>query len=260
MTMMQNITIGAELDIDKVNVTYKSRRGDVNALSDLSFRVRRGEFVSVLGPSGCGKSTLLRLASGLMQPTSGELRLNGDAIMSPRPDVGIVFQKPTLLPWKSVLNNVLVPIRALKKSNKDYTQTAMDLLRLVGLQDFPNHFPNELSGGMQQRVAIARGFIHDPNLLLMDEPFAALDAMTRESMMLELQKIWMSKRKSVLFITHSIPEAVFLSDRIIVMSSRPGRVMHEIEVNIPRPRNIEDMGSAAFTELASKLRRLFIGL
>jgi len=258
--MMQNITIGAELDIDKVNVTYKSRRGDVNALSDLSFRVRRGEFVSVLGPSGCGKSTLLRLASGLMQPTSGELRLNGDAIMSPRPDVGIVFQKPTLLPWKSVLSNVLVPIRALKRSDRDYMQTAMDLLRLVGLQDFPNHFPNELSGGMQQRVAIARGFIHDPNLLLMDEPFAALDAMTRESMMLELQKIWMSKQKSVLFITHSIPEAVFLSDRIIVMSNRPGRVMHEIDVNIPRPRNIEDMGSSAFTELAGKLRRLFIGL
>ena len=241
-------------------VTYRSTRGPVPALEGLDATLGQGEFLSVLGPSGCGKSTLLKVVSGLLKPSAGSIRLAGTEITGPRPDVGIVFQQPTLLPWQTVLDNVLLPIRTLGMDLKAGRDKAMALLKLVGLEKFASHYPNELSGGMQQRVGIARGIIHDPQLLLMDEPFAALDAITREHMMIELQRIWMATGKSVVFITHSIPEAVFLSDRIVVLTSRPGRSVKEVLVDLPRPRTVATMGAPRFTELANELRALFESL
>ncbi len=242
---------------DRLNVTYRARRGTVTALQDLSLAIPQSSFLSVLGPSGCGKSTLLKLAAGLMRPTSGEIRLNGTPIRGPRRDVGVVFQQPTLLPWRSVLENTLLPIRNLKMDLQAGTESAKELLELVGLSGFSKHYPNELSGGMQQRVAIARALVHAPAVLLMDEPFAALDAMTRETMMDELQRIWMSTSSSVLFITHSIPEAVFLSDRIVVLSDRPGRVVRSLEIELPRPRTIETLADPDFVEICNQLRAMF---
>jgi NitT/TauT family transport system ATP-binding protein len=245
------------LDIAGIDLVYATSRGPVEALKDLSFQVREGEFVSVLGPSGCGKSTLLKLASGLLTPTSGSIDLAGTRVTGPRREVGIVFQQPTLLPWKTVLDNVLVPIRAMGLNVKASKERARELLTMVKLDRFTNHYPHELSGGMQQRVGIARGLIHDPTLLLMDEPFAALDAMTRETMMAELQRIWSSTHKSVLFITHSIPEAVFLSDRVVVLSPRPGRVMKIMDIDLPRPRTMDTMASPRFVQMANELRQCF---
>lgn len=245
------------LSIRNLDLIYGSTRGPVTAVKDFSLNVRRGEFVSILGPSGCGKSTLLKVVSGLLSPTAGLVSLNGRDVTGPRADTGVVFQQPTLLPWKSVLENVLVPIRALRRPVGEYRNRAVDLLKLVGLGDFLNHYPHELSGGMQQRVGIARGLIHDPMLLLMDEPFAALDAMSREFMMLELQRIWMSTKKSVIFITHSIPEAVFLSDRVVTMSARPGRVIDEHEIKLARPREARTMGSTEFGAYCNHFRNLF---
>ena len=245
------------LVIDDVRLVYDTSRGPLTALDGLNFGLGKREFVSVLGPSGCGKSTLLKLVTGLLKPTQGTIGLAGVAVIGPRPDVGIVFQQPTLLPWRNVLNNVLVPIRARGGDVTHYRKKASDLLDLVGLGDFKSHYPHELSGGMQQRVGIARGLVHDPELLLMDEPFAALDAMTRETMMDELQRIWMSTPKSVLFITHSIPEAVYLSDRILVMGSRPGKIIETLDVDLPRPRSLDTMAQPRFNALATYLRNLF---
>lgn len=245
------------LDIDGLTVTYASSRGPVTAVNNLSTKVHAGEFVSVLGPSGCGKSTLLGVVSGLLRPTAGQAKLEGSAITGPRADVGVVFQRPTLLPWLTVLENVLVPVRTMRLPVKQYTERAEALIEMVGLTRFRNHYPNELSGGMQQRVGIVRALVHDPKLLLMDEPFAALDAMTREKMSLELQRIWTEAKKTVLFITHSIPEAVFLSDRIVVMSSSPGRIVEDIACDIARPRTLDTLEQPGFTAACNRLRRLF---
>ena len=250
----------AHLKVAGVDLIYETSRGPLKALEALTFQVQAGEFVCVVGPSGCGKSSLLKLVSGLLPPSAGELLLGGQPVRKPRPDVGIVFQQATLLPWKTVYDNVMVPVRALGRRPQDYRDKAEELLRLVGLADFRSHYPRELSGGMQQRVAVARGLVHDPAVLLMDEPFAALDAMTRESMMAELQRIWMSTGKSVLFITHSIPEAVFLADRIIVMSPRPGRVLEEIVVDIPRPRTVKTLGEPRFVSIGNHLRQMFFDM
>jgi NitT/TauT family transport system ATP-binding protein len=245
------------LTADNVSVVYRSSKGPITAVDNLSLQLGAGEFVSVLGPSGCGKSTLVKVFSGLLTPSSGKALLSGTPIDKPRGDVGIVFQQPTLLPWKTVLDNVLVPIRALRKDTEAGTARALELLRLVGLEKFASNYPSELSGGMQQRVGIARGLVHDPALLLMDEPFSALDTMTRDRMSIELQRIWMATRKSALFITHSIAEAVFLSDRIVVMSARPGRIIREISVNLPRPRTLATLNDPEFTRLCAELRELF---
>jgi len=250
-------TAKAVFRADDLAVTYRSSRGPVPALSGFSTTLHEGEFLSVLGPSGCGKSTLLKVASGLLKPSAGVAELGGTRIQGPRKDVGIVFQHATLLPWQTVLENVMLPIRTLGMDRQRGLKHARELLRMMGLEKFENHYPHELSGGMQQRVGIARGLVHDPNLLLMDEPFAALDAMTRESMMVELQRIWMETRKSVLFITHSIPEAVFLSSRIIVLSPRPARIVKEMHVDLPLPRNEQTLGSPRFGELCAELRALF---
>ncbi|SDV48043.1 ABC transporter ATP-binding protein [Chitinasiproducens palmae] len=238
-------------------VTYDSSRGPVKAIDGLDATVADGEFVSILGPSGCGKSTLLKIVSGLLKPSAGTVELGGASITGPRRDIGIVFQQPTLLPWQTVLQNILLPIRTLGLNRTEGRARADALLRLVGLEKFANNYPHELSGGMQQRIGIARGMIHDPGLLLMDEPFAALDAMTREHMMAELQRIWMAAGKSVIFITHSIPEAVFLSDRVLVLSQRPAHLVKDMTIALPRPRTEETMGTREFGEYCTALRALF---
>ncbi|MEN9418091.1 MAG: hypothetical protein RI988_1711 [Pseudomonadota bacterium] len=245
------------LSIDNLTVTYASARGPLTALRDLSLDVANGEFVAVLGPSGCGKSTLLNIASGLLAPSKGRVAIRGEAVSAPRRDVGIVFQQPTLLPWKTVLQNVLVPMQAMGQPVAAHMARARELIRLVRLEGFENHYPHELSGGMQQRVGIARGFMHDPQLLLMDEPFAALDAMTREHMTDELQAMWMQSGKSVLFITHSIPEAVYLADRVVVLSARPGTVVDVVHVPLARPRRLDTLGSPEFNDICSRLRAFF---
>ena len=247
----------AQLVFRDIELVYRSKRGTLQALNDLTLAVKPGEFVCVLGPSGCGKSTLLKIAAGLILPTAGEATLAGTPITRPRADVGVVFQKASLMPWKTVLENILVTPRALKLDIEKSKATALDLLSTVGLEGFAKNYPGELSGGMQQRVGLARGLIHDPNVLLMDEPFAALDAMTRELMTLELQRLWLTTHKSVLFITHSIPEAVFLADRIVVLSERPGHVVKAIEVQLPRPRSIDTMAAPEFVSLCNELREHF---
>ncbi len=245
------------LSVEDLIVTYASSRGPVSAISSLSLAVPEGEFVCVLGPSGCGKSTLLNIVAGLVRPTSGRIALGGLPVAGPRRDIGVVFQQPTLLPWASVLDNVLVPARTLRLPVKAAQESARALIAMVGLERFTDHYPHELSGGMQQRVGIARALVHDPKLLLMDEPFAALDAMTRERMSLELQRIWTEARKTVLFITHSIQEAVFLADRIVVMSASPGRIVEDRRNPIRRPRSVDTMESREFAQECSRLRRLF---
>ena len=247
----------AVLAAQALQLVYQTSRGPVAALQGLEASLQPGEFLSVLGPSGCGKSTLLKLAAGLIAPTAGRLLLEGAPVDGPTGKVGVVFQQPTLLPWATLLENVLVPIRAQGRDLEAGRRRARELLRLVGLGDFENHYPGELSGGMQQRVAIARGLVHEPRILFLDEPFAALDAMTREHMTMELQRIWMATGCSIAFITHSIPEAVFLSDRILVMSARPGRVVREVPVDLPRPRGIETMADPRFNALCTELRQFF---
>ena len=242
---------------EKVSLIYKGSREPIVALKDLSVCVAFGEFVSILGPSGCGKTTLLKLVSGLLRPTAGSITLDGTPVHGPRRDVGVVFQQPTLLPWKTVLDNVLVPSRVLRLNKDESHRKALELLRLAGLEKFAHNYPSELSGGMQQRVGLARGLVHDPRVILMDEPFGALDAMTREYMATELQRIWMATRKSVLFITHSIPEAVFLSDRVIILSARPGKVIDEVAVGLPRPRGLNTMADKIFSDHCNRLRKLF---
>jgi len=243
--------------IRELSKGYPSRDGCVQALEQTSFSVKEGEFIAVVGPSGCGKSTLLKILAGLLPPSKGEAFLRGTPISGPRRDIGVVFQSPVLLPWRSILENVLLPVDVQRLGGNGYRKAALELLNLVGLQDFANRYPWELSGGMQQRVAIARGLIHDPAMLLMDEPFGALDAMTREQMNLELQRIWLERKKTILFITHSIPEAVFLADRVLVMSARPGRILDDVRVDIPRPRRLEGMNLPDFCATVSSIRAQF---
>src|SRR3954452_7820120 len=232
--------------IRDLSKTYGGRADGVTALSGIDCSVADGEFLSIVGPSGCGKSTLLKILAGLLQASGGQALLNGTPIDGPRHDIGVVFQSPVLFPWRSVLGNVLLPVDVQKLGREKMTQNALDLLRLVGLEGFEHRYPWELSGGMQQRVALVRALIHDPGLLLMDEPFGALDAMTREAMNAELQRIWLERRKTVLFITHSIGEAVFLSDRVLVMTPRPGRIMDDLTIGLPRPRTLDMMNTPEF--------------
>ncbi len=237
--------------------TYETRAGDhVLALENINFDVPEGSFVSLVGPSGCGKSTLLKILGGLLSRTSGQVLLGGTPVEGPRQDIGFVFQSPVLLPWWTVLQNTLLPAVLLGLDKERSRQRALSLLELVGLRGFESKYPRELSGGMQQRVSIIRALLHDPAMLLMDEPFGALDAMTRESMNLELQRLWMESRKTILFVTHSIPEAVFLSDWVVVLSPRPGRVARVLEVRMPRPRSLDVMTTVAFGDLTRQIRGL----
>ena len=246
-----------ELVLKDVSVSYKSRRGPVLALEQFDLRVEPSSFVSVLGPSGCGKSTLVKLVSGLLRPTTGSIEFDGRPAGGARDDVGVAFQQAALLPWKTALENVLLPLRLAGQPVGPAMARADALFELIGLSAFRDRYPFELSGGMQQRVAVARSLIRDPSILVMDEPFAALDAMTRENMMIELQRIWQETRPSVLFITHSIQEAVFLSDRVVVMSGRPGRIIEDVLIDLPRPRDPHTLGSARFAELSAQLRDMF---
>jgi NitT/TauT family transport system ATP-binding protein len=251
-------SLPATLQMTDVSVSYPTRAGEIHALQDVALSVGSGEFVSILGPSGCGKSTLLKVAAGLLKPTRGTVSLGGLTVAGPRTDVGVAFQKPLLLPWKTVRDNILLPVRAAQLPVAGYGQRCDHLLEMMGLSEFANNYPRELSGGMQQRAGLARMLIQDPSVLLMDEPFAALDAMTREGLSLELQRIWMTDMKSVLFITHSIAEAVFLSDRVLVMSARPGRVVEALDIDLPRPRTLETMNAPAFVDACSHLRQYFV--
>ena len=246
--------------VERLSQVFHSRDGgSVVALHDVSLSVERNEFVSLVGPSGCGKSTMLRLVAGLIAPTRGELEIDGTRVTEPRRDIGIVFQSPTLLPWATVAENVLFPLQLMRETGSGSRDRAQSLLDLVGLKGFESRYPRELSGGMQQRAAICRALIHDPAILLMDEPFGALDALTREVMSRELLRIWTENPKTIVFVTHSIPEAVFLSDRVIVMSPRPGRIAEVIDVPLERPRTFEMEGRSEFQDCTQRIRRHIFG-
>jgi NitT/TauT family transport system ATP-binding protein len=250
-------TMNETIRIQNVSKTYLSKDAKVQSLRPLSFSINDGEFISVVGPSGCGKSTLLKMIAGLLPPTTGEIFIDGKQIVKPHGSAGIVFQAALLLPWRSILENVMLPIQLKKLPRDIYLKRARDLLKLAGLEGFERHLPWQLSGGMQQRVAICRALVHDPKIMLMDEPFGALDAMTRERMNIELQRIQRETGKTVLLITHSIQEAVFLSDRVLVMTERPGAIAAEYEVPLPRPRTLDMFSDPRFVELTSKIRGHF---
>jgi NitT/TauT family transport system ATP-binding protein len=244
--------------VSNLEKTYATRgRAQVHALAGISVEVGAGEFITIVGQSGCGKTTLLKILAGLLPRSAGSVTLRGRLVDGPSRDIGIVFQDPVLLPWRTVFDNVMLPVEVLGLDRKSSGSRAMDLLGLVGLEGFEDKYPHELSGGMRQRVAIARALVHDPSLLLMDEPFGALDAMTREFMNLELLRIWEESGKTIVFITHSIPEAAFLADRVVVMSARPGRIQEIVDVRLPRPRDLDMMASDEFGVYTRRIRHLF---
>ena len=226
----------------------------LEALREVSIDIAPGQFVSFVGPSGCGKSTLLKLIGGLLEPSSGRINVDGREVTQPRRDIGVMFQTPVLFPWRTVLENVLLPIEVFGLDPRAATGKARDILRLVGLEDRERAYPRELSGGMQQRAALSRVLVIDPPIILMDEPFGALDEFTRERMNLELLRIWQERRQTIVFVTHSIAEAVFLSDRVVVMGTAPGRVLAVRDVPLERPRSIELMKSPQFAATVFELR------
>jgi NitT/TauT family transport system ATP-binding protein len=234
--------------------TYPTRDGPVHAVAETSFTVSSGEFVSLLGPSGCGKSTLLMMLAGLETASAGSLVLAGEALAGPRRDTGVIFQDATLLPWKTALENVLFPVEILKLPRVEYLERAHELLNRVGLKGFEHKKPHELSGGMRQRVAICRALVHDPQVLLMDEPFSALDAITRDQMNVLLAELLERYRKTVIFVTHSVREAVYLSDRVLVMGGRPSSIILDMPVTFERPRRFEIEETQAFVEACRTLR------
>lgn len=245
------------IELKNVAKTYQTDDGPVESLKPLTFNIHEGEFVSVVGPSGCGKSTLLKLVAGLLPITSGDLALSGKRIDGPQQNVGIVFQSAVLLAWRNVLDNILLQAEMRHLPMDAARARALQLIGMAGLKGFERKFPWQLSGGMQQRVSICRALLHDPSVLLMDEPFGALDAMTREKMNLELQRIWLESRKTVMLITHSIPEAVFLSDRVLVMTERPGAIAAIYDIDLPRPRPLDVMSTPEFAHYAKIIRAHF---
>jgi NitT/TauT family transport system ATP-binding protein len=248
---------GGAISVNEVTMVYHSAGGAVTALDRISLDIEPGEFATILGPSGCGKSTLLMLVAGLRRLTAGEVTLNGRLVRGPQTDIGVVFQRDVLLDWRTSVDNVLLQIEMRRLRTDAYRGRALDLLHQVGLGGFEEKRPYELSGGMRQRVAICRALVHDPPVLLMDEPFGALDALTREQMMVDLEEIWRRRSKTVFFITHSIPEAVFLSDKVFVMTPRPGRIFKVLEVPLPRPRSLESTTGPDFNRLVQELREAF---
>ena len=247
--------------VDRVKKVYETRGEPILALDECSLDLEPGEFVSVVGPSGCGKSTLLLMVAGLIPKSSGTITIGERQVVGPYTDLGIVFQEPVLLDWRKVLGNVLLQVELRRGHDKRaYRERARELLALVGLAGFEDRYPYELSGGMRQRVAICRALLHDPPLLLMDEPFGALDALTRDQLNLDLQSLWMQSQKTVMFVTHSISEAVFLSDRVVVFSNRPGRVVEVLDVDLPRPRHLSMRETPEFGRYASEIRNVFLSL
>ena len=246
------------ITIENVEKKFGTHSGDiVTALAKVNLDIKENEFVSVVGPSGCGKTTLLRILAGLTSVTSGVVNFDGETLRGPRSDVGIVFQQALLLPWNTVLDNVLLSPHLKNDRSEKTRRRADELLTFMGLADFATKYPFELSGGMQQRVAICRALMREPKILLMDEPFGALDAMTRESLNVELMRVCSEEKKTVLFITHSIPEAVLLGDRVVVMSPRPGRISEIIDVDIARPRSLKTMANKRFGEICDQIRTIF---
>jgi NitT/TauT family transport system ATP-binding protein len=237
---------------------YKTRDGnDIHALKDIDLDIRAAEFISIVGPSGCGKTTLLKILAGILNRTAGEVVMAGRSMHGPSRELGVVFQAPVLLPWRTVLQNVMVPIQVQRRDRAVFEARAWALIAMVGLTGFEHKYPSELSGGMQQRVGICRALVHDPSFLLMDEPFGALDAMTRETMNEELQRLWRENRKTILLVTHSIPEAVYLADRVVVMTPRPGRIVDVIDIDLPRPRTLAMQNTPEFGRFVVAIRRHF---
>lgn len=249
MTGLQPVLV-----VKNLSAVFPNGNGGLQALDRLSFSVYPQQFVCVLGPSGSGKSTLLRIVSGLLPPSQGEVLFYGERLGRPRREVGFVFQKANLMPWRSVLENITLPLELQNAPRSQAMEKASELVELVGLQGFESSLPRDLSGGMAQRVAIARALVHDPDVLLLDEPFGSLDALTRERMGAELLRIWEARCKTVIMVTHSIPEALFLADRVLVLSPRPGRLRLDLEVTLPRPRDPGILYTHAFGEMAGRLR------
>jgi NitT/TauT family transport system ATP-binding protein len=246
------------LRITGLEKIYRTKDGgDVHALTGIDLTMGEGAFISIVGPSGCGKSTLLKILAGILDRTAGQIWMHGKALSGPSRELGVVFQAPVLLPWRTVVENVMVPIEVQKRDRGVYEPIARKYIQMVGLSGFEHRYPNELSGGMQQRVGICRALVHDPSILLMDEPFGALDAMTREHMDVELQRIWLESRKNIVLVTHSIPEAVYLADRVVVMTPRPGRIVDVIDVDLPRPRTLAMQNTPEFGRFVAAIRHHF---
>jgi NitT/TauT family transport system ATP-binding protein len=247
----------AYVELAGVGKTYRRGARETRALERVDLTIRDGEFLAIVGPSGCGKSTLLRLVAGLIAATSGDVRVDGRRVDRPQTNVGIVFQSPVLLDWRTALDNVLIQVELRSLDPRKYRDRALRLLEQIGLAEFADRYPYELSGGMRQRVAIARALIHDAPLLLMDEPFGALDALTREQMRVDLEALWLDAHKTVLFITHSIDEAVLLADRVVVMSPRPARIERVIDVDLPRPRGLDARRASEFARASDAITDIF---
>src|SRR5918996_2293672 len=242
--------------LENVGKVYDTKGGRIEACTEVGLDIRRSEFVAIVGPSGCGKTTILKMVAGLVPYSAGTISVGGRAVDRAQTDVGIVFQEPILLDWRDVLSNVLLQIEIRGMDRAQHEEVARHLLRITGLQGFEAKKPYELSGGMRQRVSICRALVHDPPLLLMDEPFGALDALTREQISMDIQRVWMDKRKTAIHITHSIPEAVLLADRVVVMSPRPGRIVEIIDVDLPRPRRLDKL-PPRFNDYAAHIRDIF---
>src|SRR5262245_43002054 len=244
--------------ISGLQKTYRTRDGhEIQALKDIDLEIGATEFISVVGPSGCGKTTLLKILAGILHRSAGEIVIQGRYLNGPSRDLGVVFQEAVLLPWRTVLQNVMVPIEVQRRNRTEFEARARALIAMVGLDGFEDKYPSELSGGMQQRVGICRALVHDPSFLLMDEPFGALDAMTREQMNEELQRLWQESQKTVLLVTHSIPEAVYLADRVVVMTPRPGRIVDVLDIDLPRPRRLAMHNTPEFGRYVAAIRQHF---
>lgn len=254
---VQQTTLSPTVRIEDVHVRFASKRGVVTALEAIDLTIGSGEFVTIAGPSGCGKSTLLKVVSGLTRPSKGSVVLNDRPVTGPRQDIGYVFQRAALLEWRSVEGNILVQAEMRGMPRAQARKRTAELIEMTGLSGFEKALPHELSGGMQQRVSLCRALLHEPEVLLMDEPFGALDALTRERMNVELRRIWESTPTTVLLVTHSVPEAIFLADRVVVMSPRPGTVMEILDIDLPRHRDYgETMASPVFQHLTTRIREL----
>lgn len=245
----------AALQVEHIGHVFDDQNGQVEALIDISFQIAPSEFVCIVGPSGSGKSTLLKILAGLIQPQHGHVWLDGKLVESPGPSIGVVFQKANLMPWRTVLENIALPLELNGIASNEILQRSTELIDLVGLNGFASAYPHTLSGGMEQRVSIARALIHNPSILLLDEPFGSLDALTRERMALELTRIWSAQKTTVVMVTHSIQEAVFLSDRVFVMTDRPGRIASDFAVNLDRPRDMSLLQEERFAEIAGRVRQ-----
>lgn len=247
------------IKFEHVSQIFAGRQGEVHALDDVNLEVRRNEFVTLVGRSGCGKSTLLRMVAGLLTPTAGTISVAGEPVTKPRQDVSLMFQRAALLPWRTVLSNIMLPVEILHLDEAASRKRAHELIELVGLKGFEKRLPHELSGGMQQRVSLCRSLIQNPNVLLMDEPFSALDALTRAELSIELQRIRMEQETTIIFVTHSIEEAVLLADRVVVLSQRPGRLRKIVDVDIPRPRSLGHNAHAdRVAEVSAELHELLL--